>query len=110
MTGRVRAHRPVNPEILEFDPALVLRLCDDAAKQYLHEQPELRRKVKRIMREVWNTELSQTQRRYLLLYYQQACTMREIAVLCGVTTPTVSRTLSRARNRMRRVLQYYLSE
>ena len=49
-----------------------------------------------------------TQRRYLLMYYNEVMTMREIAERCGVDITTVSRTLRRARMRLRRVLQYYL--
>mgnify|MGYP002626882745 CR=1 FL=1 len=60
------------------------------------------------MRASWNCELTDTQRRYLLHYYQDAMTMQEIASRYGVNIATVSRTLKRARQRLRRVLQYYV--
>ena len=62
----------------------------------------------RAVRLAWQRELSETQRRYLDLYYRKAMTTYAIAEQCGVTQPTVSRTLARARNRLRKVLQYYI--
>lgn len=56
----------------------------------------------------WDRELTKTQRKYLLMYYQEVMTMQEIADCCGVDRATVSRTLRRARLRLRRVLQYYI--
>ena len=100
--------RRVDAVVLEFDPALVKRLCDSTTRAALDEQPELARILRRAMRQAWNTGLTQTQRRYLLLYYQDAMTMREIAAQCGVTVPTVSRTLARARRRLRQVLRCLL--
>ena len=69
---------------------------------------EKREFLLRAARHVWDTELTDCQRRYMLCYYQDAMTMREIAEAYGVTVPTVSRTLKRARSRIRRILQYYL--
>lgn len=62
----------------------------------------------RALRLAWKRELSETQRRYLDLYYRRAMTTYAIAEACGVSQPTVSRTLTRARNRLRHVLQYYI--
>lgn len=62
----------------------------------------------RLVRQAWSCELTDCQRSYLLCYYQDAMTMREIAESFGVTVPTVSRTLKRARARLRKILQYYL--
>lgn len=108
MNRRIRAHRAVRPEILEFDPKLVLRLIGCTEKDFFSEQTDGGRRILHAMRHAWYTELTATQKFYLHLYYQQAMTMREIAARCDITTPTVSRTLKRARERLRRVLQYYL--
>lgn len=108
MSRRVRAHRAVRPEILEFDPALVLRLAGRSAKEYFAEQPDGGRRILRAIRQLWYTELTVTQKKYLLLYYQNAVPMREIAARYDVTVSTVSRTLKRARERLRQVLQFYL--
>ena len=69
---------------------------------------EKRQLLLRLVRQAWDTELTDCQRSYLLCYYQDAMTMRQTAELYGVTVPTVSRTLKRARARLRKVLQYYL--
>ena len=68
---------------------------------------EKRQLLLRLVRQAWDTELTDCQRQYLLCYYQKAMTMRAIAAAFGVTVPTVSRTMKRARTRLRRVLDYY---
>lgn len=108
MSRRVRAHRPVRPEILEFDPSMVLRLAEQSAKDYLSAQPDGGSRLLRAIRRAWETELTPIQQKYLLLYYQGAMSLREIAARYGVTVPTVSRTVKRGRERLRRVLMLYL--
>lgn len=98
--------RHVGDAALEFDPALILRLSR-ASDELLDAQPDGGRAIVRAVRRAWQNELTDCQRKYLLLYYQDTMTMREIAARCGVNTATVSRTLKRARNRLRQVLQYY---
>ncbi len=51
-------------------------------------------------------ELTPRQREFLLLYYDQRLSMQAIADQCGIHVSTVSRTLRRARERLRHVLQY----
>lgn len=58
----------------------------------------------------WRSELTERQRRYFLYYYRDCMTMRAIAAHCGVNVSTVSRTLRRARLRLRRILRYYYDE
>lgn len=53
-----------------------------------------------------NTELTETQRDYCRLYYYEGMTMEEIAVLRERNKSTVSRTIKRARNRLRKVIKY----
>lgn len=93
--------------VLEFDPELVGRLSAEAA-QKLEDQPPLRRAVINALNSCWRTALTPCQRRYLDLYYHKHMTMRDIAAQHGVTVATVSRTLKRARIRLRQVLQFYL--
>jgi RNA polymerase sigma factor (sigma-70 family) len=68
------------------------------------QQERLRRNL-RLARE---RELTPCQRRALELYYDQHMTVTQIARQLGVNTSTVSRTLRRARERLRRYLQYTL--
>ena len=94
--------RRVSESALEFDPSLLARL-------HTGELPaESEHPLLRALRRCWQTALTPCQKRYLLLYYQQHMTMRAIAEQCGVDITTVSRTLKRARIRLRGILQYYL--
>ena len=94
--------RRVSESALEFDPSLLARLHAGDITE------EAERPVLRALRQCWQTALTPCQKRYLLLYYQQHMTMRAIAEQCGVDITTVSRTLKRARIRLRGILQYYL--
>lgn len=94
--------------MLEFDPSLIRRLAQQTEETLYGQQPDGGKTLRRAVRAAWNTELTDCQKCYLLLYYRDLHTMKEIAEMQGVTVPTVSRTLRRARNRLRRVLQYYI--
>ena len=59
-----------------------------------------------LVRTALHEELTKTQLKYAVCYYVDGLNMREIGALHGVSTPTVSRTLKRARNKLRRVLKY----
>ena len=81
-----------------------------AVKNILYEGylgPRLPREVqlKRI-RQVIERELSPLQRETLLAYYIHKRTIPQIAVDRGVNKSTVSRTLKRAENTLRRFLRY----
>ena len=51
-------------------------------------------------------EVTDRQRQMLFLYYAQGLNMREIAQALGVEQSTVSRTMKRGEDRLRRCLQY----
>lgn len=53
-------------------------------------------------------ELTPRQREFLDRYFDDGLTMQEIAEESGVNPSTVSRTLRRAKERLRRALQYAL--
>ena len=65
-------------------------------------------RMKRNLRIAREKELTPRQRCMLDLYYDQQMTVSEIAAELNVNVSTVSRTLQRARNRLRRSLQYTL--
>lgn len=94
--------------MLEFDPELVRRLSAQTERRVFGAEPDPG--AVRALRSCWQTELTECQRRYLLHYYRDCMTMRAIAEQYGVTVPTVSRTLARARCRLRRILKYYYGE
>lgn len=60
------------------------------------------KRVQRVIRE----ELTPLQRETLILYYFQELTIPQIAAQRGVNKSTVSRTLHRAENKLRRFLKY----
>lgn len=59
-------------------------------------------RVQRVIRE----ELTEVQRQTLLSYYFQRLTISQIAAQRGVQKSTVSRTLRRAENKLRRYLKF----
>lgn len=63
-------------------------------------------RMKRNLRIAREKELTPRQRCMLELYYDQQMSVTEIAQELSVNVSTVSRTLQRARNRLRRYLQY----
>ena len=72
-----------------------------------YEGPRLPKEVqmKRVQR-VIREELTQNQQEILLAYYIQDQTIPQIAVERGVHKSTVSRTLHRAEDKLRRYLRY----
>ena len=60
------------------------------------------KRVQRVIRE----ELTELQREALLAYYFQEKTMAQIAQERGVNKSTISRTLHRAEQKLRRYLRY----
>ena len=61
--------------------------------------------LKRMQRAI-EGELTPIQKEVLLAYYLEGLTLAQIAQRRGVTSPTVCRTLHRAENKLRRLLQY----
>lgn len=64
----------------------------------------------RALRRAWEEALTPRQRDYMELYYRSRRNIYEIAADRGVSVSTVSRTLCRARRRLRAVLKYYISQ
>ena len=64
------------------------------------------RGIARLFRTAWQEELTERQEQMVRMYYIEQHTMREIAAILEVNVSTVSRTLSAARTKLRRVLKY----
>lgn len=60
----------------------------------------------KLVREVIEERLSETQKKYLVSYYFERMKMAEIAEKYGVTKSTVSRTVGRAEKKIRDALKY----
>ena len=73
-------------------------MAEDNSAQ--HQQ--LKRNLARALKE----EVTEKQRRCLLMYYGEGLNMREIGERLGVDKSTVSRTIKRGENRLRRCLRY----
>lgn len=65
-------------------------------------------RLRRNLRQVRERELTPHQRRVLELRYEQGMSGIQIAQQLGISPSTVSRTLSRAKKRLRHYLQYAL--
>ena len=63
-------------------------------------------RLKRNLRYAYESELTPRQAELLQLYFGEGKTIRQIAREQGVAPSTVSRTILRAQNRLRRCLQY----
>ena len=74
---------------------------------HLKSQSNQKRQVQmqRIREVIWN-ELTDLQRDAIIAYYFHRNTISEIAALRGVHKSTVSRTLRRAEEKLRRYLRY----
>lgn len=66
------------------------------------EHSQLRRNLVRALRE----DVTARQREFLLLYYAKGYNMAEIGARAGVDKSTVSRTIKRGEDRLRRCLRY----
>lgn len=61
---------------------------------------------KKVLSKALEDILTEKQKRYMFLYYGQLYTMQQIADMEGVSKPTISRTLKRARIRAHKVLKF----
>ena len=81
------------------DMAVYARLTAEDNSRQMHS---LRRNLAVAMRQ----DITPRQRQFLLMYYAQGMNMREIAETLGVDRSTVSRTIKRGEDRLRRCLRY----
>lgn len=65
------------------------------------------RRILRVLREAERGELTERQRECVRLYYGEGKNVNEIAESLGITAPTVSKHLKKARARLSRILSYY---
>ncbi len=63
-------------------------------------------RVKAALRRAIQEDVTEKQRQYLLLYYAQGLNMSQIGARLGVDKSTVSRTIKRGEERLRRCLRY----
>ncbi|MEY8387851.1 sigma-70 family RNA polymerase sigma factor [Oscillospiraceae bacterium 38-13] len=77
-------------------------------RQHAADNSEQLDRLRRNLRRAREQELTPRQRQMMELYFEQGLTMPQIAARLGITTSTVSRTLRRARDRLRRCLRYAL--
>lgn len=73
-----------------------------------NEEVDLRHeRMKRALYYVITNDLTKTQKSYIILYYKHGMTISEIARKYGVNRSTVSRTITRAKEKIFRILKYY---
>ena len=96
-------HTPFDTRSSEWAGDFPLWLRDNA-----DDNSQRLERLYRNLRQVRAQELTPRQQEILELYYEQHLSGREIARRLGVNSSTVSRTLRRAREKLRRYLQYAL--
>ncbi len=64
------------------------------------------KQIIKFLREIINNDLTKTQKQYIIMYYMNNMKIHEIAHECGVNKSTVSRTITRAKNRIYERLKY----
>ena len=75
----------------------------------ISEQNTNARELSEIKLALWRAlheDVTEKQRSYLLLYYGEGLNMNEIGARMGVDKSTVSRTIKRGEDRLRRCLRY----
>jgi RNA polymerase sigma factor (sigma-70 family) len=71
------------------------------------DEDEARKRMLRVLKEAIAGELTPRQRECVMLYYGGRKSEQEIARSLGIRTPTVCRHLKKARERLRRILEYF---
>lgn len=77
-------------------------------REHGEDNSERLERLRRNLRQVRSTELTPRQAQLLHLYYDLGLSMPRIARELGIDKSTVSRTIARGRERLKRYLQYSL--
>ena len=64
----------------------------------------------KVMKRLVDNELTDKQKRYILMYYRDHMSIYDIADRCGVAPSTVSRTINRGKRRLDHVLKIIIGE
>lgn len=98
--------RRVSERVLAFDSEAIRLLAESGGDSDGTQE----RVLIRALRRAWDEALTPRQRDYMNLYYRSRRNIYEIAAGEGVSVSTVSRTLRRAKARLKAVLKYYISQ
>ena len=77
-------------------------------REHAEDNSDQRERLLRNLRRAREQELTPRQREMLALYYDRGLKMVQIAKKLGVNRSTVSRTIKRAQDKLRRYLRYSL--
>lgn len=89
--------------VLEFDKRFINPFAENETNG------EKMRYAKNALKRVIKEDLSPKQSKYLLLYYVEKRSCKEIAEMMGLDPSTISKTIQRARNNIGDRLKYYFS-
>mgnify|MGYP005956252359 CR=1 FL=1 len=98
-TGTMASTRYRRGRQYAADMAFYARMMAEDNSDQIHQ---LQQNLTRALQE----DVTPRQRQVLFLYYDQRMTMKEIGAALGVDRSTVSRTMKRGENRLRRCLRY----
>lgn len=89
-------------------PAEIQAAIEKWQNESAGDNEEVRARLRKNLVKAIQEELTPRQRELLLMHYSGNFSQKEIAAKLGLDKTTVSRTLSRARHRLERVLRYSL--
>ena len=80
---------------------------DERLRSLLMEEDDTGIRIRKVLLNVINNELTARQKEIVVLYYYKNMTTVEIAAALGISQQAASAVLVRARNRIFRILRYY---
>ena len=80
---------------------------DERLRSLLTEEDDTGIRIRKVLLNVINNELTARQKEIVVLYYYKNMTTVEIAAALGISQQAASAVLVRARNRIFRILRYY---
>jgi len=80
---------------------------DERLRSLLGEEEDTGIRIRKVLLNIINNELTARQKEIVVLYYYKNMTTVEIAAALGISQQAASAVLVRARNRIFRILRYY---
>ncbi len=93
----------VAADLMEFDREFLAEISGESSTN--RERLNI---VCRALKQAIRTDLTPRQREVLLLYYQEEMKMYQIAALLSRDPSTISRTITRAKARLKKSLRFYM--
>ena len=103
MMTEVREMQRVSEKVLEFDKSFIRDLMNEPSTNRINLKT-----AQEMIKEIIAEELTSRQRELIYLRYYEQLSNLEIAEKTGLDPSTISRTLTRVRERIRKIMQFYM--